>query len=244
MIDRIDRDWTDPHSKQELNDVAVAAQRGDEAAKHKLAEMMRPYVIAMTRKYAEQGDYAWEEKDEIKQAAWLGAWLALEGFDPSMAKFSTYAHYYMRREIFQWKAKNSRALPLSRRQWELSLRIEEAWITLHGDRDIETATDAELRALTIADTDDKGKTRSVEQAGDIMRAKRSAYEFDPDYGEASQSGSAEDEYFEMQDADADALATIEEMREADTGTALGMALDFCDRHGLPYDVADRMVAAL
>ena len=240
----IDRAWTEPHTTAELNDVALEAQGGNERAKTKLAEMMRPYVIAMTRQYANSGDYSWEQKDDIKQTAWLGVWLALEGFDSTQAKFSTYAHYYMRREVFQWKAKNSRALPLSRRAWEQSLRVEQAYREKHGEHaDIFAASDEELANLVIADTDDKSKTRTVQQAGDIMRAKRASTEIDPDLDVRSNQ-SAEDEFFEMQDQDADALATLEEMMAAPTpDAAMTMALDFCDRHGLPYDIADRMMEA-
>lgn len=241
-----DRGWTPRHTKEELNEVAAAAMTGGEKERDRLARMMRPYVIGVTRDYARLGDYTREQADEIKQSAWLGVWLSLQNYDPEMGtKFSTYAFYYMVREIRQWMAKNSRALPLSRRAWEQARRIEEAYADEYPEGDITTATDDELAALVIADTDNMKLSRSVEQAGDIMRAKKAAYEMDPDL-DARSSQSAESEYFETEhDADHDALLTIENMRDAASeDEAYGLALDFCDRHGYGAEIADKMMEAL
>lgn len=242
---RNDRAWTAPHTKDELNRVAVLAQSGDERAKRQLAKMMRPYVVAMTRKYDGLGGagdgYSREDSDDLKQAIWMGVWLALDGFDPDQAKFNTYAWYYMRREAFQWMAKHSRALPMSRRAWEQSRRLAIAFEDLYPDRDIMDATDEELAELEISDTDDKSKTRTISHAGDILRAKQASREIDPEL-DARSSQSAEADFFEERfDMDADALETIERMRELDLEEAYWEAMAFCNRHDLSTAVADRMM---
>ena len=246
MTRHIDKAWTPRHTKAQLNAAAVQAASGDKESATLLAEMMRPYVIKMTRTYARMGDYSWEQKDEIKQSIWVGVWVAAGKFDIKQdVKFNTYAHYWMRHEAQDWMAKNSRALPLSRRQWAVSLRLEEAWHKINPERDIFDATDAELSTLIITDVDDSSKERSIPQAGDIIRAKRSSRQFDSEFDSMGESPSAEDAYFEeTDDMEEDALNTVDAMMSADTpDAAYSMALDFIDRHGLPTTVADNMMEA-
>lgn len=249
MTRYIDRAWTPRHTKAQLNAAAVAAAGGDEKSKHMLAEMMRPYVIKMTRDFNYRGtgtDYSWDRQDEMKQAIWTGVWIAMGKFDATMdVKFSSYAHFWMRNEVQDWMAKNSRALPLSRRQWAVSLKLEAAWIKANPGRSIYDATDAELSALVITDIDDPSKQRTVPQAGDIMRAKTNAHEFDSDFDSMGETLSAEDQYFEETDnMEEDALETIDAMMSAETpDAAYSLALDFCDRHGLGTEIADNMMEA-
>jgi DNA-directed RNA polymerase specialized sigma subunit len=241
---RYDRDHTPRHSKAELNAAAIAARDGGPDEAETLRQMMRPYVVARTRWYDQKGDYTRDQSDEIKQTAWAAVWLALETFDPEAGtKFSTWAYFYMMREITQWMAKNSRGIPLSRRAWEQSKRIEEAFYEVHGpDADPYAATDEQLAALEISDTDNRKRTRTVEQAGDILRAKRAAFEMDPELDDRS-SAPAEHDYFdEVHDMDTDALKTVSAMAEAlAEGDAYEMAAAFIDRHDLPDAVAERMV---
>lgn len=240
------------HTKEELNVVAVAARDGDERAKAALAIMMEPYVVAQARRFADAGDgFRWDQRDDITAAAWTGVWAALHSFDDKpnsdtgrTTKFSTYATYKMRYEIQKWVAANARALPMSRRQWALGLKIEEAWAEQHPDQDIHEASDEELAALWVQDTDDKSRKRQVPQAGDIMRAKRAPDEYDEGAVEHPSSPSAEAEFFDevYGDKDSDALDTLAAMIEAaNPDKAYSLALDFCDRHGLPVEVADRMM---
>jgi hypothetical protein len=246
---RVDRDSTPRHSKAKLNLAAVAAQSGGPDEAEILRGMMRPYVIARTRWYDRKGDYTREQSDEIKQTAWAAVWMALETFDPDAGtKFSTWAYFYITREIHQWMAKNSRGLSLSRRAWEQSLRIETEYAALDTGTPIEFASDGVLAAIEIADTDNRKRTRTVEHAGDILRAKRHAYEIDPDLDERS-TPAAENQYMEeAHDMDRDALQVVAAIAEvlAEGGPtadddAYEMAANFIDRHDLPDEVAERMI---
>lgn len=248
MIERTDKvggawHW---HTKSELNAAAVAAKLGGEREANDLMLLMRPYVIKMTRAFASDGDFDWGQKDEIKQSAWVGVWKAVPKFNPEAgSKFSTYAHFWMRHEIHEQIAKSSRTLPLSRRAWILSVRLEEMWDEEYPDIDIYDATDEQLAKLEIIDTDNKKKKRTVPQGGALIRAKKGAYAFDPDI-DGRQRGvmaSAEDDFFEVHsDEDADALSTLDEMAAADDPeAAFSLALDFCDRHGHGVEVANRMM---
>lgn len=267
MTTRNDVAWTPRHTKEELNDAAIAAQEGGEREAEKLRQMMRPYVVQMTQRYDRLGDYSRHQSDEMKQSIWLGVWLALQNFCPEphekrtkggppscpgrgkphngkgkVVKFSTFARGYMQREVHQWMAKHSRALPLSRRAWEQSRGIEAAFAEQYPDEDIAKATDEQLAAIEINDPEMRGEKRKVEQAGDILRAKKMAYEIDPEL-DTRYSDSAESDYFEVaHDADADALLTVQHMLDADDDDhAFSIALDFCDRHALDLTVADNMM---
>lgn len=238
--------WTPRHTKEELNDAAIAAQSGGERERDLLARMMRPYVVKLAYTYSSRGDYTYEQGQELTQSAWLGVWIALPKFDPGMGtKFSTYAHYWMRTEIQQWMARNSRALPLSRRQWINSMRLQAAFEELYPDRLIENASDDELAALTIGDYDSLDKMVTIPHAGDIMRAKRASVEIDVNMTENS-AASAESDFFDEEfDQDADALAAIALMRSAKTdANQFNIAMRFCDRYGHGTDVAERMMEAM
>lgn len=235
--------WTPRHTKEELNDAAMAAQSGGERERDLLARMMRPYVVKLAYTYSRTGDYTYEQGQELTQSAWLGVWIALPKFDPGVGtKFSTYAHYWMRNEIQQWMAKNSRALPLSRRQWINSMRIQAAFEELYPDQLIENASDEQLAGLEISDYDSLDKKVKIKHAGDIMRAKRSSVEIDVNMTENS-AASAESDFFEVAyDQDADALDAIALMRETDDeALRFDIAMRFCDRYGYGTDTAERMM---
>lgn len=243
----IDRGHTPRHTKEELNAAAVAAQGGGADEIEKLRQMMRPYVISMTKKYSNQGiEYNWQESDDIKQQAWSGVWIALPSFDPDKGtKFSTWAHPFMRNEIHQWMARNSRGLPLSKRSWITSIRVEEAFNEAYPGEDIFSASDETLAALQFGGYDDKAKLTTAPNAGDLIRAKKSSFGLDPDFDGVGSTQSAEDDHFEVShDPDADALATLQRCIDAKTEEeAWTEALNFIDRHGLPTTVAENMMEA-
>ena len=243
-----DRAWTRPHSKEELNTVAIAAQTGDGDALHQLAEMMRPYVISMTRKLDRLGGdgYSREMSDELKQSIWVGVWVALPKFDPDAdTKFSSYAYFWMRHEAQDWMAKNSRALPLTRVAWAQSLRLERAFRDRYGDEaDIYAASDDELAELLIENPKGGGEIQ-VKHAGAIFRAKGNSYEFDAEFDGMGQTRSAEEEAMALMfDPDEDAIDTLDAMMMASTpDEAMSMAIDYCDRHGFPVEIAEKMMKA-
>ena len=231
---RSDRGWTAHHTKAELNEVAVLAQGGDLRAKLRLAKMMRPYVVSLVQSYDGTVDDR-ADSDDMKAAAWLGVWVALEKFDASKGtKFSSYAYFWMRHELQQWMSKNTTALPLSSRAWKASKALREAWEKAHPGRDFWEATDDELDALEV----------EISHARELIDAKGTAVELDPDL-DARSSQSAEADFFEEEfDMDADALATMERMWELDLEEAYQEALAFCDRHDLGTEVADRMMGEM
>ena len=249
---RTDREQTPRHSKEALNDAAMAAQRGGPAEAEALRAMMRPYVISMARRLdALGGDgYSREMSDELKQSLWAGVWVALGKFDLSKGtKFSSYAYFWMRHEAQEWMAKNSRALPISRVAWAQSLELEREFQDAHGVHAlIETASDATLSSLVIYDPKN-GRARTVPHAGEIIRAKANAYAFDDSYDGQGNTDAAEDEFFEeAHDMDTDALETVSAMAEllAEGGPtadddSFEMAAAFVDRHDLPAEVAERML---
>jgi RNA polymerase sigma factor (sigma-70 family) len=232
------------HSKAELNDVAIKAQQGDRRAGDQLAEMMRPYVVNIVRQFDRLGDYSRDQQDEIKQCAWVGVWVALEKFDPAEnVKFSTLAWWWMRHEMQVWMGHNSRALPLSLRAWKTTKALEEAWDEAHPHKDIYDATEEELAALGVRlPVDKQGKTLGKE----LMTAKRSSYEIDPDF-DAPGFQSAEDDFFEGEDIESlaiDAYLTVEGlMVEGNIDGAEGVAIDFVIKNALPEEVAENMLAA-
>ena len=247
-----DRGYTKPHTKDELNAAAVAAQNGGEAEAQVLRNMMRPYVVAMTRSLDGAGTgtgYSRDMSDDLKQTIWEGVWIALPKFDPDAGtKFSTYAYFWMRHEAQEWMSKNSRALPLPRVAWAQSIRLEEAYRDRYPDLDPLYASDDALAALVILDPKGAGE-RSIPHAGDIMRAKRNAFEFEGEFARQGQTGTAEADYFEeAHDPDMDAIDTMNAMTELATSRdpraeeeGLALAYKFVDRHNLPDEVAERMM---
>lgn len=191
--------WTPKHTKEELNAAANAAAAGDRKASKLLAEMMRPYVVSFLRKqYNSGGDYSREEQDEVEQAAWIGVYEALERWDPSKGvKFNTYAMHWVRHEVYEWRAKNSRALPIPRRAWDYARKVEEGYKEKHGeDADIYTASDEELSSIEVTVVrDGREITRGLPYAGNLIRGRRASMSFDPELApEGMKSLSAEEDY--------------------------------------------------
>jgi hypothetical protein len=248
----VNREYTKHHTKAELNAAAVAAQNGGEDAARVLRDMMRPYVVALTRRLEKTGtgtSYSRGMGAELKQSIWEGVWIALPKFDPDAGtKFSTYAYFWMRHEAQEWMSKNSRALPLPRVAWAQSIRLEEAYRERYPDFDPLDASDEALAALVILDPKGGGE-RTIPHAGDILRAKRNAFEFEGEFAQQGQTGTAETHYFEeVHDTDMDAIDTMNQMTEiAASGDpraeeeALALAYDFVDKHDLPDEVAERMM---
>jgi DNA-directed RNA polymerase sigma subunit (sigma70/sigma32) len=183
---------------------------------------------------------------------WEGVWIALPKFDPEAgAKFSTYAHFWMRHQAQEWMSKNSRILPLPRTSWALGLRIEEAFYEIHPYADIAEASDETLAALVVVNPKDTTQTRTVPHAGAILRAKRNGTEYDPTQNEEQDKPTETmEEYIfeEGHDTDMDAIDTMNAMTELATSRdpraeeeGLALAFAFVDRHDLPDEVAERMM---
>jgi hypothetical protein len=268
---RYDRDSIDRHTKAELNAAALAARGGGLDEAETLRAMMRPYVVKMMQRLDGLGGdgYTRDMSDDLKQTVWAAVWIALPKFcdqphgkgktrvscpgigephpdDGTPTKFSSYAHFWMRHEAQEWMAKNSRALPVPRVAWAQALRLEEAFAYEFGeDADPTEAADDVLAALVISDPKGKGD-RTVEHAGDIMRAKTNSYALDDDYDGQGNSEAAEDEFMEVvHDMDTDALETMAAleglMAEGRQDDAIEVVSQFVDRHGLPWKVAASML---
>lgn len=78
--------------------------RGDAAARDRLVAAFRPMAIAMARRFSRQGT---EPDGDLVQQACIGVLKALDRFDlANGARFSTYAGWWMRAEIQDFKQAN------------------------------------------------------------------------------------------------------------------------------------------
>lgn len=168
------------HSKEELNDVAIKAQQGDTRAREELAEMMRPYVVAQMEKV--RGDYTHEQREEMVQAGWVGVFRALPGFDPAAGtKFSTWAFPWIKHELYEWLARNSGSVPMSRKAWNAAKWVE---------KNIEPETHpADYNDATLSEVS------GVPSAGAIIRARQAPFAISEDHDSAD-SRTTEDHIFE------------------------------------------------
>jgi DNA-directed RNA polymerase sigma subunit (sigma70/sigma32) len=197
--------------------------------------MMRPYVIKLVREYDTLGDYTREQSDEIKQAAWVGVWVALAKFDPAKdVKFSTHAWYWARHEVQTYMNQNSRALPLTRHAWRQSKQLEAAWAEAHPGRPIHEASDEEIEALGLG----------IEFAREIIAAKSAPIEVDPEY-DAQDDNAVENIVFDsLEDAALDAVTTIQGLlAEGDEDGAESVAWAFVSDQGLDDEIAANLLAA-
>lgn len=241
------------HTKEELNAVAVAAQTGDQDALEELRTMMRPYQVAFVRKL-DQTRYTQDESFEIDQAAWLGILEALKRFDPEAgAKFSTYAHHWMRHEVSEWLARNSGALPMPRTAWNFGAKLEEV---VQADDDTASPhelPDEDLASLPISVVR-KGEevNITIPYAGDIFRARKSSFDLDPTL-DLRHSPSAEDDFFgeetftrrpgvstAQEDA---ALIFIESLGELDPSEWEDAADAFVIDQGFDLDIVEGLIEA-
>lgn len=179
--------------------MADEAKAGDPAAATKLAEMMRPYLVSFLRNIP--GVWTRDQRDEMTQVAYLGVWEALARWDTERGvKYTTYAMHWVRHEVYEWMAKNSRALPVPRQAWNFGRKLEEAYTGLHGPMaDITRATDQELSEIEIPVVrEGTPTTKNINYAGDIIRGKRAPYSLDPDDHDR-ETASAEDIFFAESD---------------------------------------------
>lgn len=84
--------------------LAAWQDRGDRAARDRLLEAFRPMAVAMARRHGPKG--AEPDHDLVQQAS-IGLIKAADRFDPENgARFSTYAAWWMRAEIQDFKQAN------------------------------------------------------------------------------------------------------------------------------------------
>ena len=168
------------HSKEELNATAIKAQQGDTRAREALAEMMRPFVVAQMEKV--KGDYTHEQREEMVQAGWVGVFRALPGFDPTAGtKFSTWAFPWIKHELYEWMARNSGSVPMSRKAWNAARWVE---------KNIEPETHpADHNDATLAEIS------GVPSAGAIIRARQAPFAVSEEHDSAV-ANTTEDYIFE------------------------------------------------
>lgn len=229
--------WAPRHTPEELAAVVADAQAGHEKAKHALVTMVRPFVVALVREW--DGTLTRDQSDDLKGAVWLAVFEALETFDPEAGtRFTTWAHYRMRRAAQDWVRLNVGAVALPDRQWRNAIEARDRWEEANPSKAATEASSTELKAAGAPGRDPAA----------ALAAKRSAAEIDPSdetqEALARSHRSAEADYFETEhDIDTDALVTVEKMRAStDEAERAALAFDFVARHDLPEEVAHRMLA--
>ncbi|MFV1875670.1 sigma-70 family RNA polymerase sigma factor [Nioella sp.] len=92
-------------AEEEQGLIAAWQEHGDLAARDRLLAAFQPLARSMTRRYTQGG--ASEPDRDLLQQANIGLLKALERFDPDNgARFSTYAGWWMRAEIQDFKMAN------------------------------------------------------------------------------------------------------------------------------------------
>lgn len=248
----------DNHTTEEINMVAAAAQRGEilevdpfDSTRHDidagevLANMMRPYVIALLDKIL--GDYTNDRRGDMAQAAWVGVWKALDHFSPDIAektgaRFSTYAWRFIQHEITAWLAENSGAVPLPRSAWQNSRALEVEWNRLHPDRDILRANPEELRAIRIG-----GGEHHRPGNPEAIAARQAPFQHTSEDWD-NPSPAAEAILFAFDDEAEDKalgealVLVVEALRELPEEERYEAADQFADNFGLPLGTAEVLVA--
>ena len=177
------------------------------------------------------GDYTRDQRDEMTAAALVGLFEGLKRYDPSKqsakgkGKFSNYAMNWIRHEVMEWRAKNSRSLPIPRKAWNQYRNIEKRFAEDYGpEADIELATDQQLSEIEIEVMvgkpgssgtgshrgEKEPKAKKVQHAGAIRRGMKQTYLLDPDDHDSG-TESAEDTFFKEEERD-------EEVRMVKTAT--------------------------
>lgn len=231
------------HTREELNATAERARLlGDEHSKAELGEMMQPFVIGYLRRIG--GSYTLEQRHEMTQAAWLGVWDALSRWQNDGRKFSGYAYFYMHGEVQKWLAANTGVIPVPRQAWANAKSLESIVLEeSDGEKMPYDLSDAELADIQF--DRDAGNRRRVASAGDLFRARRDAYVVAEDFEPRGAQPAEDDHFDEDHSPEADALdahlAARICLNDGEEELAWSAAIDFIDKHGLPIEVAERLI---
>lgn len=175
-----------------------AVQNGNKLALEELMWRMRPLVMNLANKYSygtgslTHERYSKEQWQEIQQEAWAGLMDAVERYDPKHPAgkpFWTVAGYRITHHIKEWQGAHSGSLRLPREAWRQAWHIDKT-LEAEGMEEWEQYTDVELAAIT-----------GVHSAGPILRARTEGFTlFDDDQDNHRRHQSAEDEFWEAQEA--------------------------------------------
>ncbi|NMP24275.1 sigma-70 family RNA polymerase sigma factor, partial [Sulfobacillus harzensis] len=118
-------------TREEEAELGTAVRAGNRDAALRLAVHNLRYAAYLARKWEgrSQGEPVWSLGDAV-QAANIGLWTAVQRYDPSLARFTTYAHWWIRqswdraRNTFLWQVR----LPAHAvREWHAYQQAVEAW---------------------------------------------------------------------------------------------------------------------
>lgn len=232
-------------TKEEMNAVALRASEGDMDARHRLGEMMQPFVIGYVRTI--KGDYTRDQRNEITQSAWLGVAEALSRWDSSKeVKFNTYAHFWIKGEVNKWLAGNSGVLPLPRTAWVDAAKVEAQVRERFGEEVPATEIPDDLLASMEITTLNADNPRRFKSAGAAFRARQQAYEpGDPDW-EPSSTESAEDIFFrDTHDLEQEALDVLrlctDHIANGREWLAEDTAAAYVHKHNLREEIAANII---
>ena len=127
-------------SREEEDEIARAAARGDAAARHKLINGNLRFVINVAKKYQGHGI----PLDDLISEGNVGLIQAVERFDISRGyRFISYAVWWIRQSIIKALYEKSRLIRLPANQSSNLVRIEKAKVMIDGHM----GTDAEVQEI-------------------------------------------------------------------------------------------------
>jgi len=107
--------------REEENELARRIKEGDSGAKEKLINSNLRIAVHIARRYFGDGD-----EMDIINAGNVGLMQAADKWDPDRKKFSTYAGFWIKKEIFAYLGFNSHTIRLSRANVTLLNRVRKA----------------------------------------------------------------------------------------------------------------------
>lgn len=139
------------------NDLAVLAQRGDQAAKSLLVTQNERFVISVARQYLGQG----MELDDLIQEGNIGLLKAIERFDIEIGtKFLTYASWWIKQSILQALGEYNREIRIPANRIVIIEKYKKEHSRLTQDL-MREPSDAEVLGTMNADSRDVVNQTSI-----------------------------------------------------------------------------------
>lgn len=177
----------DPNKEAE---VAFKASKGDKEAIDLLVKSNLRFVLSVAKMYSRDEVVI----DELIQAGNIGLLEAAEKFDPSRGfKFISFAVWYIRKEMIEHLANNSRLVRLPVNKSQLTTKIREAQSTILT-REGREGTDEEILEYLHAKNERLAQGITPEMLRLIMQTDFKAYSFDQPMTEEGDSGSLYEVY--------------------------------------------------
>lgn len=131
-------------------ELAVLAQKGDQAARTLLVELNTRFVAGIARQYQGQG----MDLDDLMQEGFIGLLKAMERFDPKMGtKFLTYASWWIKQAILQCLSEHNRHIRLPANRVSILEQVKKTHSNLSQSLQREPSEREILDCMNIDATD-------------------------------------------------------------------------------------------